>query len=59
MVALFAAAGVALLRVLAFDVGAVHRRDALALHDFMSLDRPLLTSWRTRSRTRPARSSSA
>ena len=41
MVALFAAAGVALLRVLAFDVGAVHRRDALALHDFMSLDRPL------------------
>jgi membrane-associated phospholipid phosphatase len=36
-----AAAGVALLRVLAFNVAAVHQRDALALHDFMSLDRPL------------------
>lgn len=36
-----AAGGVALLRVLAFNVAAVHQRDALALHDFMSLDRPL------------------
>ena len=36
-----AAGGIALLRWLAFDVEAVHRRDALALHDFMGLDRPL------------------
>jgi membrane-associated phospholipid phosphatase len=36
-----AAAGVALLRVLAFSVAGVHHRDALALHDFMGLDRPL------------------
>ncbi len=41
LVTLVAAAGVALLRVLAFNVGAVHRRDAIALHDFMLLDRPL------------------
>ena len=41
LVAAASAGGIALLRWLAFDVPAVHRRDALALHDFMSLDRPL------------------
>jgi membrane-associated phospholipid phosphatase len=41
LVAAASAAGVALLRWLAFRVPAAHRRDALALHDFMSLDRPL------------------
>jgi membrane-associated phospholipid phosphatase len=41
LVAAAAAGGIALLRWLAFDVAAVHRRDALALHDFMGLDRPL------------------
>jgi membrane-associated phospholipid phosphatase len=41
LVAAAAAGGIALLRWLAFDVEAVHRRDALALHDFMGLDRPL------------------
>jgi membrane-associated phospholipid phosphatase len=40
-VAALCAGGVALLRVLAFDVAGLHRRDALALHDFMLLDRPL------------------
>jgi membrane-associated phospholipid phosphatase len=39
--AALAAAGVALLRVLAFSVPGIHHRDALALHDFMELDRPL------------------
>ncbi|HEY2600190.1 MAG TPA: phosphatase PAP2 family protein [Thermoleophilaceae bacterium] len=38
--ALLAAAGIALLRVLAFNVGAIHHADALTLHGFMSLDRP-------------------
>src|SRR5689334_15501803 len=42
LVAATAAGGIALLRWLAFDVAAIHRRDALALHDFMGLDRPLL-----------------
>lgn len=37
--ALFAAAGIALVRVLAFDVHALHHADAVTLHDFMSLDR--------------------
>jgi membrane-associated phospholipid phosphatase len=41
LVAAASAGGVTLLRWLAFQVPAVHRRDALALHDFMSLDRPL------------------
>jgi membrane-associated phospholipid phosphatase len=41
LVAAASAAGIALLRWLTFDVAAVHRRDALALHDFMGLDRPL------------------
>jgi len=41
LVAAAAAGGIALLRWLAFDVAAIHRRDALALHDFMGLDRPL------------------
>lgn len=44
LVAAAAAGGIALLRWLAFDVPAVHRRDALALHDFMGLDRPLTHS---------------
>jgi membrane-associated phospholipid phosphatase len=35
-----AALGVALGRVLAFDVAKLHRADALTLHGFMSLDRP-------------------
>ena len=37
--ALVAAAGVALARVLAFDVQALHHADAVTLHDFISLDR--------------------
>lgn len=37
--ALIAAAGVALARVLAFNVHALHHADAVTLHDFMSLDR--------------------
>jgi membrane-associated phospholipid phosphatase len=35
-----AALGVALVRVLAFDVAKLHHADALTLHGFMSLDRP-------------------
>jgi membrane-associated phospholipid phosphatase len=35
-----AALGVALVRVLAFDVPELHHADALTLHGFMSLDRP-------------------
>jgi membrane-associated phospholipid phosphatase len=37
-----AALGVALGRVLAFDVAKLHHADALTLHGFMSLDRPAL-----------------
>jgi membrane-associated phospholipid phosphatase len=37
--ALLAAVGLALARVLAFDVHAFHHADAVTLHDFMSLDR--------------------
>jgi membrane-associated phospholipid phosphatase len=40
LLAAAAAGGIALLRWLAFSVPAVHHRDALALHDFMALDRP-------------------
>ncbi len=36
---LVAAAGIALARVLAFDVHALHHADAVTLHDFVSLDR--------------------
>ena len=39
--AALAAAGVALLRLLAFHVPGIHHRDAVALQDFMGLDRPL------------------
>ena len=40
--AVLAALGVALLRLLAFDVAPIHRADALTLHGFISLDRPSL-----------------